>query len=519
LGNREQHVRERIRSVHQEISTEAPLLFFILVSMAVVFAISAIQVKSLLFAFSLVTSALWRKRIGHDPYIFASPLLLLNIILIVSYGFPAIISAFQPTDFTILSKPSDSAYLSMSLDVIAISWLAFSFGWLLLTIISKREGDSSPSVAVPKTALAEPSVGSFARILLLAWLVSPALTMLQVGAIPMAYREGLQSTGHSSSFAMILDYLNNIGYGGVVLFLAVPISSARRYTLKPLFFLGLAFHILFIMGNGAKLPIILLLLSVVMGLEVHRASGQGSRRSLRIAYLLMFLGGAFAFRVVGPYRALANANFAVGLPQDPLKRVRAQVELFGEAVLMLGENEDSDELQRVGESATQRLSSLSALSRVLSYLGGSPSYDHLQTVPLVPLYAILPRDMVENKVTYIESGEFARLNGWKFGGISVTLPGSLYWTAGYFGVIVGFVVFGLLYGWMWRRALSNRRNACVYLVFSVLIGLQLWEPGWDAMIINSERYAILLFGVYKIVSRTHSGRFRWKAVPTLVGQS
>jgi hypothetical protein len=388
----------------------------------------------------------------------------------------------------------------MSLNLATMSWLAFSFGWLLVIVSGSRVGRNSSPVTTTAAFVTQPAMGRLACVLLIAWLVGPAIALAVLGATPMAYRETANWGTTPSSFAMILDYLNTVGYGGVVLFVAMPSSMARRYSLKPLFLLGLAIHVLFIMGGGAKLPIILLLLSIAMGFEIYAVSGQGSRRSLRIAYLTMFLGGAFAFQVIGPYRVLANRAFAAGLPQNPVERVRAQVGIFSDAVLVMVGSADSEEIRRTADVATKRLSSLSALCRVLGFLGGTPAYDNIRTIPLVPLYAILPRDMVETKVTYIQSGDFAHLNGWKFGGLSVTLPGSLYWTAGYAGVIVGFVFYGILYSWMWRRALSHRRNAGVYMVFSILIGLLLWEPGWDAMIISSERYAIILFGIYAIVS-------------------
>jgi hypothetical protein len=121
-----------------------------------------------------------------------------------------------------------------------------------------------------------------------------------------------------------------------------------------------------------------------------------------------------------------------------------QVEAFGAALVDItpGVPLRTDQLEE--ESVTDRLGYLTAFGRILMYSGGISPYENAAASLVTPVLAILPRDLFAQKVTFFNSGEFAYLLGWPWGGFAVSLPGSFFWAWGYEGILFGMAALGLV---------------------------------------------------------------------------
>ncbi len=103
-------------------------------------------------------------------------------------------------------------------------------------------------------------------------------------------------------------------------------------------------------------------------------------------------------------------------------------------------------------SIFDRLGYVSAFATIIDVTGGVSAYDNAYESLLTPIYAILPRNVFNDKVQFFGAGEFAKMIGWDFGGFSVTLPGSLFWAFGFEGVILGMATLGFCIAGLARLA-------------------------------------------------------------------
>jgi hypothetical protein len=486
------------------------MLLFIAATTATVYYIDALGTKSLIFLASLLVSALWRKFVTPGVFIVTSPVLFLNLVIAVTYGVPAVLLAFNLVDFKILILPSDWAYVGPSIDLVALSWLAFSVGWWLLTVIVRRStsrtGRTTERVSsqeMIRRSMSAPTLGLITRALLIAWIVAPMIIMILLRGAPTYYIENSESSLYQSSFGMVLVLLHSLGYCGAVLCIAMPAKLARRYRLKPLFLAGIGIQLLLIAGGGGKGPIITLFLAIVIGVEVRAAAGGTRRKSLIPVYFAFFFALFVAFRIVSPYRELAPELDIVRTEQTGVfERITAQADLFLR-VLSESVSGSTEQGREIGETMTTRLSSLSSLARVLAYVGGQPTYENASSVPLVPVYAVLPRSLFEGKASFIDSGRFAKLNGWIWGGLTVPVPGSLFWIAGDFAAFAGYLFFGIVLAYMWLRGTNGSPSSSIWMMLCILVCFTLWEPCWDALIITEIRYAIVLFGLFAVMRKRY----------------
>jgi hypothetical protein len=108
-----------------------------------------------------------------------------------------------------------------------------------------------------------------------------------------------------------------------------------------------------------------------------------------------------------------------------------------------------------------RFAYLSAFAQVLEMLDGKSPYEDAYTSLITPVFAFIPRDLFPDKVHFYDPADFAELNGWTYGGLGITIPGSFFWAWGYFGIISGMAAAGLCFAWMWSRGTGAQSNAFI----------------------------------------------------------
>jgi hypothetical protein len=152
-------------------------------------------------------------------------------------------------------------------------------------------------------------------------------------------------------------------------------------------------------------------------------------------------------------------------------------------------------------SVLDRMGLLSAFATVLDVTGGVPPYETSFTTFLTPLYAVMPRNLFPDKVDFIGAGSFAELLGWKFGGFSVTLPGSFYWIWGYAGIPLGMAGLMAMVGWVQDRADGEGLGALYAKSILILSVLTLLDFGSTIhpLIIQLCR-ATLVIGVLQFIA-------------------
>ena len=152
-------------------------------------------------------------------------------------------------------------------------------------------------------------------------------------------------------------------------------------------------------------------------------------------------------------------------------------------------------------SMFDRLGYVSAFATLLDITHGISPYENAFESFLTPVYALLPRDIFDEKAQFFGSGEFAQLLGWKFGGFSVTLPASFFWAWGFEGMLPAMAVLGMCLATLGRRGEFDDLPGLFAKVLLVSVVLSLLNVGmtFQPIIISLVRVAVFLVALNLIV--------------------
>jgi hypothetical protein len=141
-----------------------------------------------------------------------------------------------------------------------------------------------------------------------------------------------------------------------------------------------------------------------------------------------------------------------------------------------------------------RFAYLSSFALVLETLDGNSPYESAYWSLIAPVFAVVPRDLFEDKPHFYDSGDFAKLNGWSYGGIGITIPGAFFWAWGYFGIIAGMAAVGIYLAWLWSRATGAHSNAFIArsIMIMSIIGLIDLGTTFQVIVVPVTRDLILL---------------------------
>lgn len=153
------------------------------------------------------------------------------------------------------------------------------------------------------------------------------------------------------------------------------------------------------------------------------------------------------------------------------------------------EVDHTDVLSRFG-------SGMSSFADLLDMTGRQSPYENAWKSFLIPVYSITPRALVPDKPIFFGSGRYAQeYYGWSYGGIAVTLLGSLYYSWGYVGIIFGMAFFGGLLAYVVKQAKMIEGYSSYWLILLTILLLPMLDIGgtFDAIINNFIRVAVLLW--------------------------
>jgi hypothetical protein len=415
-----------------------------------------------------------------------NPLFLVLAVNLFTVPIQGLLHDLHIADFVFEAQRGDAEYQALALELVAAGSLAFLIGFRYLF-------NSVTSSRPTRAELVPERPGVYLRgayLLLGGWAFADAALIVMYGAIGTVYLPISAAERYDSSLIMILQLATETGFVGL-LWVAIRcnVKSSVPLSLKMLIAVAIGLHLLVIMGAGAKWHIVRLALALLIIGEQSRWLDGKPMKSLR-NYAIFAVVIIVSFRIIVPYREIARANPTWMTGSYSLsENVGTQVRYFIQAAQMAVRRELPPNSV---ESAGGRLSSLSSLMRVLSYLQGQPTYENLADTPLVPFYAVLPRTFFPNKAIFINGGEFGHLNGLKFTAFSLTLPGSLFWIGGWPGVCIGFALLGAIMGWYWAKSLMHRDDTHVAFAMCLLANLTLWDADGPDLLIQLIRWRLTI---------------------------
>jgi hypothetical protein len=265
-----------------------------------------------------------------------------------------------------------------------------------------------------------------------------------------------------------------------------------------LFWILVGISIVEIVTIGSKASIIrgiviVLLMGAVLPIRLNlrqAAIGAGG--------LLVFYG---AFLVITEYRALILADHTAG---RNVFDIAVQAEAFGQALMASAPSADAHagrETEVKAIDVFSRLGHGTTLSDLLEHTGRISPYEHAWESLLAPVYAVVPRFLLSDKPEFFHSGRNAsEYYGWRYGGISVTLLGSLYYAWGYAGIVLGMACMG---GWLAFVESKARRGNILsphWLILLVITVLMLLDVGvtFQPILTDLIRVSLILWGLHSL---------------------
>jgi hypothetical protein len=315
---------------------------------------------------------------------------------------------------------------------------------------------------------------------LLTTVAGTANILLHQGAPLVFYETGLNTGTGSRTLYVAVNYLYLLGVGSLFLMATFWRRGLRMRGVTALFSLNLCLYLVIAMGSGSKGAFMSLLVALAVPVFLEKAR-PSAKTFVVSALTATAVYGVFA--VVGAYRDLVRSLpppegvGAVETIRNQLTTFRLAAGLsFDRATEELGLSPAAGYAnETVADAAQQRLgSSLFEFASILQISDRISPYDNPFWTLLSPLITAVPRSLFPGKPTFFGPGDHARVYGWSYGGLSISLPGSLYWTWGIEGVCVGMGFLGLLLGYLTRRAGRRVRTAPTVgavLVFQLILAL------------------------------------------------
>jgi hypothetical protein len=286
---------------------------------------------------------------------------------------------------------------------------------------------------------------------------------------------------------------------------------------KYAFFAGLILEYVYALPTGSKggilIPAVLLL-----GIAVLR----GRRYSLaRVAVAAALVVGAY-YIFLPVSNAYREATYHVGLGWSRQVSVSGIIELMGETYERLA-SADREVYWRDAEArAISRVTYPAMLNEVLRYLdrGGEPLQGWSYVIAFL---APIPRAIWPDK----PSIALGRFYGGLFGGDEITsyaisTLGEVYINFLLPGVIIGMLLYGVAYRWIWNMFVEHLPRSCVSRSVYMVVWLQVFAIGTSsnfAAMFGGLLKMFLILGVMMIVARTRGSRWSSAASqsPSAVG--
>jgi hypothetical protein len=317
------------------------------------------------------------------------------------------------------------------------------------------------------------------------------------------------------SFRQILLVLANWKYSYVALYVATP-RRERKTKENVIAVVLLATQAFYIMGSGSKYTAAGLIGAAVLGAAWRTGDARRPSRALELGRLaLAGLAVISAFYFTAAYRGAfvrsaippQNATLGDRLAFQSEVAVKAIEDLLSGQPLGFGFYEEYS-----GWHALDRLAAYTAFALVLEMTNEEPPRENFWESIAAPIWAFIPRALVSEKVAFVDSGRFAKMYGWDYGGLSLTYVGSFYWAWGYTGIVVGMSMMGAGLAWIVSMVGGGRKYRLVWFTVLAEVFVAVLDVGviFQDVVIGATRRAVASFVAYAAVSAIYARRWDGK---------
>lgn len=419
-----------------------------------------------------------------------SPVLFIIVAYSVAYPVPILFPSLYPT---LLHEVSSHA-LDHGILWATRGFGAFALGYTLIDLIKNssrnriRNGEVFYRDRLSYTVYVFTSIG---WISILAWILFTIFF-----GISLTFIEGDEARAGSAAGSVqeMLELLSGLRRFFFVGFFVLYFWKIIDRHLIWLFIVQVFFAVIEIIIIGSKGSIIINVLVILLSLSLLPLKLSLRQIFIGFSALIVVYG---SFGIITEYRSIMLAEHHAG---RNILDFAIQAESFRKAVILslpfsdsvserLTEISKEDVFKRLGDG-------IYSFSNLMEFTGREPPYENAFQSFLVPIYSISPRALIPEKPEFFHSGRNAReYYNWTYGGISVTLFGSLYFAWGYLGIVIGMSLLGGLLAYIARQAILLDIYAPHWLILLPFMILSLMDVSiiFQAVITNFIRIALVLW--------------------------
>ena len=338
----------------------------------------------------------------------------------------------------------------------------------------------------------EKSLASFTLLAL--GMVSIAAWIISVSWLGMGFVfiEGDGSDSGGGTTGQVLFLLNEMKYPYFLGYLLLRQQSGVGNVHRLLFFVLAGLALVDIISLGSKGVIMRLAAIFVLALLLESA-GRLEWKKIVGGFVAVAIC-LFSFLVITEYRQIMLAANAGG--QD-IEGFAVRYEAFAESVANSVRPDESPRRSQIDSKdvGARFGSGAFGLGWTLELTGGESPYENAFHSGLAPIYSFLPRAIYPDKPIFFNSGRFAsEYFGWKYGGISISLLGSLYFAWGYWGMLAAMAVIGAVLAALANRIERHGAVAMGSIVYFTVLTLHLLDVGieFQPLLTNMTRVFLLL---------------------------
>lgn len=333
-----------------------------------------------------------------------------------------------------------------------------------------------------------------------AWLINAMLY-----GVALTFMEGRNYGAGSETLRQILQLFAEMRYAYLLGYLLLRSAGKVRRVHQWILMAVLAVSIAEIILIGSKAAIIKLLVVLVLSVTLGNAN-RLRWKSVVVGAMAVALS-LLSFGVITEYRHIVRSAGSGG---QQATDIGFRYQAFRQAtVASLSDNGSPREtVVDRGDIASRFGSGAVGLGWVLEFTHGISPYENPISSALAPFHAFIPRFLWEEKPIFFNSGRFAsEYFGWKYGGISISLLGSLYFAWGYSGILIGMAIAGFSLATLISRVERKGFIAVNSIVCLTILMLHMLDVGaeFQPVLVNITRTLLLLVGI-RIAWRVHLSR-------------
>ena len=323
----------------------------------------------------------------------------------------------------------------------------------------------------------------------------------------------------TSTVEQILNLLTNLRYPFFSMFLILKYYKQTNRSLTLLFSFLLTVSIIEFMVSGSKGDLIRILVSVFLAISLLPVRIGVGKILLALATLVII---STTFSVVTEYRSIMDKEFK---RRAAISSFSVQLSSFQLAFSRTLGLSDSDKLQTDVSSediASRFAAPMFSFTNLLRFTNGQSPYEYAWQSFLVPLYSILPRALAPGKPTFFNSGRNAQeYYGWVRGGVSVSMPGSLFFAWGYAGILFGMFFLGCLLAYVMKYVNRQDINSVYWTIILMTLVMQLIATGvtFQSATTNVIRVILLVWLLHVLYSKVQRRKQQRKKLQFTISNS